>query len=135
MMAATGKCQCGAIRYEARGEPAHSAACWCADCRASAGATPVVWTLFKQADVTITGSPASYESSPGTTRQFCGNCGTGLFFYNETMFPGQVDIQAGTMDDPDAYPPQVSIQLAEAPHWEWRLAGLPRFDRYPAPAE
>lgn len=131
MMAVTGKCQCGAISYEARGEPAHSAACWCDDCRASAGATPVVWTLFPQEAVTISGSPVSYESSPGSTRQFCGTCGTGMFFYNETIFPAQVDIQAGTMADQNAFPPQAHIQLADAPGWEAKAGDLPRFDRYP----
>lgn len=134
-MAVTGRCQCGAVSYEVAGEPIHAAACWCGDCRASAGATPVVWTLFPQAAVTISGTPVSYESSPGTSRQFCGTCGTGLFFYNETIFPGQVDIQAGTMDDQDAFPPQASIQLADAPRWEGTLADLPRFDRYPGGPE
>lgn len=130
-MAVTGKCQCGAISYEAQGEPAHSAACWCHDCRASAGATPVVWTLFPQDAVTISGTPVAYESSPGTSRQFCGTCGTGMFFYNEVIFPGQVDIQAGTMADQDAYPPQVHIQLADAPRWQAGMSGLPGFERYP----
>lgn len=134
-MGQTGKCQCGAISYEASGTPAHSAACWCSDCRASAGATPVIWTLFPQDAVAITGTPAAYESSPGTTRSFCGTCGTGMFFYNESIFPGQVDIQAGTFDDPDAFPPQAHIQLAEAPKWEATHADLPRFDRYPGGPE
>ena len=131
-MGQTGKCQCGAISYEASGTPAHSAACWCSDCRASAGATPVIWTLFPQDQVAITGTPVAYESSPGTSRQFCGTCGTGLFFYNESIFPGQVDIQAGTFDDPNAFPPQAHIQLADAPRWEGKQGDLPRFDRYPA---
>ena len=133
-MTVTGGCQCGAIRYEARGAPAHSAACWCGDCRASAGATPVVWTLFPQDAVTIDGTPTSYESSPGVARQFCPTCGTGLFFYNEDVFPKQVDIQAGTMDDQDAFPPQAHIQLADAPGWEGGMAKLPRFDRFPGGA-
>lgn len=130
-MSVSGKCQCGAISYEAHGKPAHSAACWCNDCRASAGATPVVWTLFPQDAVTISGDPVSYQSSPGTLRQFCGTCGTGLFFYNESIFPGQVDIQAGTMADQDAFPPQAHIQLADAPNWQTGIADLPRFDRFP----
>jgi hypothetical protein len=28
----------------------------------------------------------------GTIRQFCGTCGTGLFYVNEAIFPGQIDI-------------------------------------------
>lgn len=130
-MAKTGKCQCGAISYQVTGEPAHSTLCWCGDCRASAGATPVVWTLFPNDALTITGSPVSYESSPGTSRSFCGTCGTGLFFVNETIFPGQTDVQAGTFDDPNAFPPQAHIQLADAPGWEPKQPDLPRFDRYP----
>lgn len=127
----TGKCQCGAIRYEVEGQPAHSAACWCDDCRASAGATPVVWALFPNDAVTISGTPVSYESSPGTQRRFCGTCGTGLFFYNEAIFPGQVDIQAGTFDDKHAWPPQVHIQVADAPGWRTGQGDLPTFDRFP----
>ena len=98
---------------------------------ASAGATPVVWTLFPNDALTITGTPVSYQSSPGSTRKFCGTCGTGMFFVNETIFPNQTDIQAGTFDDKDAYPPQVHIQVAEAPAWIDRHGDLPRFERFP----
>ena len=130
-MGKTGKCLCGAISYAVDGDPAHSALCWCEMCRASAGATPVGWALFANAAVTITGTPVSYESSPGTYREFCGTCGTGLFYRSEAIFPGQVDIQAATFDDPDAFPPQAHIQLAEAPHWRASLDALPKFDRFP----
>lgn len=130
-MAKTGKCRCGAIRYSVEGDPAHSALCWCAECRASAGAPMVQWTLFPRDAVTIEGSPTAYESSPGTTRQFCGTCGTGMFYLNEDIFPGQIDIQGATFDDPDAYPPQAHIQIADAPRWQGAHGDLPRFDRYP----
>lgn len=130
-MSKTGKCQCGAISYEVTGQPAHSAACWCDDCRASAGATPVVWTLFPDDAIRISGTPVSYESSPGSTRQFCGKCGTGMFFLSETIFPNQTDIQAGTFDDKDAFPPQAHIQVADAPKWQATQGELPTFERFP----
>lgn len=130
-MGKTGRCRCGAISYEATGEPAHSAACWCDDCRKSAGATPVVWTLFPDAALTITGEPVSYESSPGTARLFCGTCGTGMFFRNQAIFPDQTDVQAATFDDKDAFPPQAHIQVADAPGWMKTHGALPTFDRYP----
>ena len=79
----------------------------------------------------IQGQPVSYASSPGSVRQFCGTCGTGMFFINETIFPGQVDVQAGTFDDKEAFPPQASIQMAEAPAWHATHQTLPKFDRYP----
>lgn len=130
-MANAGGCRCGAVRYEVEGTPAHSTLCWCDACRGSAGAPAVVWTLFPRDAVRVTGTPASYESSPGTVRQFCGTCGAGLFYLNEQIFPGQIDIQAATFDDPDAFPPQAHIQLADAPKWMAGMADLPRFARYP----
>lgn len=130
-MAVTGRCRCGAISYEAEGEPAHSALCHCADCRRSSGAPMVSWSLFPRDRVRIEGTPRSYESSPGTTRQFCGTCGTGLFYLNETIFPGQIDIQAATLDDPDALPPKIRIQTADAPRWFAEFDTLPTFERFP----
>jgi len=127
----TGRCHCGAISYEATGEPAHHALCYCTDCRRSAGATMVGWALFPRDKVRITGQPVSYASSTDATRQFCGTCGTGLFFLNEVIFPGQVDIQSATLDDPDALPPQACIQTADAPGWVAGVAELPQFARFP----
>ena len=130
-MSLTGGCHCGAIRYEATGEPAHHALCHCESCRRSAGAYVVGWALFPREAVTITGTPVDYASSEGTTRQFCGACGTGMFFFTETIFPGQVDIQSATLDDPNALPAQARIQLADTPGWMRGYADLPGFELYP----
>jgi hypothetical protein len=127
----TGRCRCGAISYAAEGEPSHSALCHCSDCRRSAGAPVVGWALFPREQVTISGSPVSYESSPGVLRQFCGRCGTGLFYLNEGVFPGKVDIQTATLDEPDALPPQIRIQTADAPRWFSDFGALPTFERFP----
>lgn len=127
----TGKCQCGAIRYEAEGEPAYSALCHCVDCRASAGAPMVGWALFPEDKVTISGDAVRYQSSENATRHFCGTCGTGLFYTNPVVFPGAIDIQTATLDDPAALPPQAQIQMAEAAPWMAHMQDLPSFERYP----
>jgi hypothetical protein len=131
-MSKSGGCRCGAVRYEASGEPTHSTLCWCKECRGSAGAPAVLWTLFARENVRIEGEPRTYESSPGTMRQFCGTCGTGLFYLNEAIFPGQIDIQGATFDEADAFAPQAHIQVADAPVWITDMAALPKFDRYPS---
>lgn len=128
---ATGKCHCGAIRYETEGEPIYSALCHCGDCQASTGAPMVGWALFAQDKVRISGDPVSFQSSDAATRQFCGTCGTGLFYLNPTVFPGSIDIQTSTLDDPAAFPPQVHVQYAEAAPWMADVHALPKFDRYP----
>ncbi|EQA97696.1 hypothetical protein FHS51_002426 [Sphingobium wenxiniae] len=129
---ATGRCQCGDIRYEARGAPVHSALCHCADCRRSAGAPMVGWALFAQAEVTISGQPVRYQSSEDATRHFCGRCGTGLFYTNPAIFPDMIDIQTGTLDDQSLFPPMAHIQYAEAAPWMESAHDLLKFDRFPA---
>ncbi|MBH1991808.1 MAG: GFA family protein [Sphingomonadaceae bacterium] len=127
----SGRCQCGAITYEATGEPAYSAICHCTDCRASSGAPMVGWALFPEDAVTISGTAVQYRSSENATRHFCGTCGTGLFYTNPVVFPNAIDIQTATLNDASALPPQAHVQMADAAPWMASAHDLPKFDRYP----
>lgn len=127
-----GGCHCGAVRYAIAGEPEHHALCHCTDCRRCAGATPVAWIAFRSAALTITrGEPKIYRSSPGAERRFCGDCGTGLFYFNEAVLPGLVDIQSATLDDAATLAPGAHIMTKDALPWEAEAATLPRFRSYP----
>ena len=53
-MAITGGCHCGAVRYEAEGDALTHALCHCSDCRRSAGAPMVGWTMYRQDAVKVT---------------------------------------------------------------------------------
>lgn len=131
-MTITGGCHCGAIRYQAEGQPLSHALCHCTDCRRHAGAPMVGWTMYPVDAVKVTkGEPKVYESSQNGRRHFCGACGTGLFYVNAVVLPGIIDIQSGTYDDPDTVPARVHIQVAERIPWMERLHELPTFERYP----
>jgi hypothetical protein len=131
-MTITGGCPCGTIRYEAEGEVIVHALCHCNDCRRSAGAPMVGWTMYKADAVKITkGTPKVYNSSADGRRQFCPECGTGLFYVNDKMLPGIIDIQSATYDDPNAVPAQAHIQVAERIGWMERAHELPAFERFP----
>lgn len=130
----TGGCQCGAVRYEAAGEPLHHALCHCADCRASTGAPAVGWIAFPADTVQLTqGTVTTYAGKGGAQRQFCPTCGTGLLYTNAEMLPGIVDIQSATLDTAETEAPAVQIQCAERLPWFDSLSALPAFDRYPGP--
>jgi hypothetical protein len=127
-----GGCHCEAIRYWVRGEPKHAALCHCTDCRRQSGAPMVAWTLFGNDDFAVTkGEAKIYASSEHGRRHFCADCGTGLFYTNEVIFPGMTDVQSATLDDPDALPVQAQIQTAERIGWMEHLGSLPAFERYP----
>jgi hypothetical protein len=131
-MATTGGCHCGAIRYEAEGQALTHALCHCTDCRRHAGAPMVGWTMYKLDAVKVTkGTPKVYASSEHGRRHFCPDCGTGLFFTNEKILPGIIDVQSATYDNPDAVPARAHIQVADRISWMERAHELPVFERYP----
>lgn len=130
-MEAKGRCHCGAISYSVSGAPEHHALCHCSDCRRASGAPAVSWALFARDAVTIAGAPLVYASSEHARRHFCGACGTSLFYTNEAIFPGQIDVQSATLDDPGILPLQAQIQTAERVAWMAHLQDLPSFERYP----
>ena len=75
----TGGCMCGAVRYEASGDPVSVIFCHCESCRRHTGAPVVALAGFKLEQVRFTlGERATYESTPGVQRGFCGRCGTPL---------------------------------------------------------
>lgn len=131
-MTYAGQCRCGAIRYQLSEEPKTVSVCHCRDCQRSAGAPMVSWATFPESSLTVTkGNPKTINSSGAAMRSFCADCGTGLFYRNAEQLPGVVDVQASTLDDPDALPPQVQVQTAERLTWMTRLHELPEFKRFP----
>ena len=130
----TGRCHCGEVVYSFQGGARHSSVCHCEDCRRCAGSPGVPWMAVAADDFAIEhGEPAMYRSSADAQRYFCGKCGTGLYYVNENMLPGLVDIQTVTLDDPEPFAPQIHVQVADMLSWEDKLAELPRFERFPSP--
>lgn len=126
-----GGCHCGAVRYEMPVETIHAALCHCSDCRRHSGAPMVMWGLVPEDKMTRTGETKSYASSEHGRRHFCPECGTALFYTNDQVFPGMIDVQTATLDDPDAIQPGAQIQVAERIGWMETAHDLPAFERYP----
>jgi hypothetical protein len=126
-----GQCHCGAVRYEMPAETRHSAVCHCSDCRRHAGAPLVAWGLVAKDELKVEGETKAYASSEHARRHFCPECGTSLFYTNEQIFPGMVDVQTATLDDPDEIAPNMQVQAAERLGWMQRLEEMPAFERYP----
>ena len=127
----TGGCHCEAIRYEISGVPLNHALCHCVDCRRASGAPMVGWAMMTQERLAVSGEPSTYASSEHARRHFCIQCGTGLFYTNDAMLPGLVDVQSATLDEPDELPAQAHIQTAERLGWMAEAHRLPEFERYP----
>jgi hypothetical protein len=90
--------------------------------------------LFYVADenVRITkGSPRSYQSSPGVHRDFCGDCGSPLFFRRLNR-PGQRAITAGSLDHSEDFKPDARLFLSDAVGWLDGSESIQCFSEKPA---
>ena len=93
----------------------------------------VAWAAFAEDEFTlIQGEMTTFNSSGATLRSFCPKCGTGIAYRNAEFLPGIVDIQAATLDNPDALPAQAHIQTAERIGWMADAHSLPEFERFPS---
>lgn len=128
----TGGCHCGAIRYRLTESPINHTLCHCIDCRRASGAPMVGWAMFNASALLMEkGLPQIYASSEHARRHFCAACGTGLFYTNEKLVPGLVDVQSATFDEPDKVPAQMQIQTADRIAWMAHIHELPQSERYP----
>lgn len=133
---AEGGCHCGAVRYAVEGPAMRAGLCHCTDCRRHSGAPMVAWAIFREDQFRLLGGATlTYASSEHGRRSFCPACGTGLWYTNDQIFEGLVDVQVATLDDPDAFPPIEQIQIADRIGWMAHAHELPAHERFPAELE
>ena len=97
---ATGRCLCGAVRYEVKGSLRDVLICHCEECRrwhghfsASTAARREDLVLLEQRGLRWIRSP---RSDAGARRGFCAECGSSLFW--DAPDRATVSIAAGTLD-------------------------------------
>ena len=129
MLKLTGGCLCGKIRYEIAGEAIGNTACHCVDCRRASGAPFVAWLSVARTAFRVTaGNLKLYASSPKVERGFCADCGTPIT-YHSAAFADEIDVATGTLDQPDAAPPERHSWVSQQLAWVKLADGLPRHPR------
>jgi hypothetical protein len=123
----TGRCLCGAIRYEFRGPPEWVVHCHCDSCRrqVSSPLATFVGVLHKNFRFTA-GAPNTYASSPGVSRSFCGACGSPIAYEAERL-PDEIHLFHGTLDDPSHLAPAAHVFTEEQVSWFEVHDDLPRY--------
>ena len=112
-----GGCSCGRIRFEVLGEPEQVLVCHCADCRRAVGAQSVAYIFLRTEQYqVIQGQPKIYNSSPGVTRSFCGDCGTTLSWVGDKQ-PGRIDVTVGSLDEPGELVPTRAVYRKHKLSW------------------
>lgn len=129
-----GGCYCGALRYEAEGEPRLRAQCHCRECQYIAGGGPNLFMLMPPEGFRYTrGAPKQFKRSDleaAVTREFCETCGTHV----ATRRPGlpAVILKIGTLDDPKQFgAPTMAIFTCDKQPFHVVPEGIPSFERLP----
>lgn len=132
-----GSCLCGTVRWEFDGPTGAMSHCHCSICRKMHAAPFGTYFSVAAEDYKVTaGADAvrTYETTPGFTRAFCGNCGS-----TAPMAVGRdrVAIPAGCLDDDPGVRPSMHIFAASKAPWLEIADDLPQHAVYPAggPAE
>ena len=130
----TGGCLCGAVRYEARGEPLFAGYCYCADCRKASGSGSIPFIGFAADAISFSGETLKFRSPSMTGREAlrnsCPTCG-GLVFGGEAGKDHMHTVYAGSLDDPALFEPKMAIFERDRPAWVTAAPGLKVFDTMP----
>ena len=117
MIRATGRCLCGAVRYEIRGPMRDVIVCHCQECRRWGGYLGAFSATRAEDLVFVVDDTLRWIDSPESDRHarrgFCGECGSSLFWQADGA--ERINVAAGTLDRPTG--------LRIAAHWYTHQAG------------
>jgi hypothetical protein len=108
----SGRCFCGEVQFEVRGEPAAMGYCHCESCRHWSAGPVNAFSLWAPEALEITRGSASigtYNKTAGSSRKWCTKCGGHLFTDHPKM--GLVDVYAALL-------PQLKFDPAVHVHYQ-----------------
>lgn len=125
----SGSCLCNAVRYEVAQMEPRMAHCHCSMCRKFHGAAFATYGEAKLENFRwIAGEDKlkSYMASNGTTRRFCGECGSSMTFACAASADAKlVEFSLGTLDTPIELRPDAHIYTNYKADWSSISDGLP----------
>jgi hypothetical protein len=123
----TGRCLCGAVRYEYRGPPLWVVHCHCDSCRRHTSSAVATFVSVAREGFRFTAAaPSVHASSPGVRRSFCGRCGSPIA-YEADRVPDEIHLYHGTLDDAAALPATGHVHTGEQLPWFEILDHAPRW--------
>ena len=130
----TGGCLCGAVRYEAEGEPLYAGHSHCVDCRKASGSGFIPFLGFASSAVRFSGETLQVRSlsfrGGEAVRNRCAVCGS-LVFGGVVGVDTSHTIYAGSLDEPDIFRPVMAIFTRDRPDWVILPEGLQAFETMP----
>ncbi len=132
---AEGGCDCRRVRYRLLSRPLVVHACHCRWCQRESGSAFALNAMIESDRVQplcdapeIVDTPS--DSGLGQRIARCGQCRLALWSHYAGSGPAVSFVRVGTLDDPDALPPDVHIFTASRQPWLVLPPGTPAFAGY-----
>ena len=117
----TGRCSCGAVRYRADVEPMITHCCHCSWCQRETGSAFVINAVVETSSLEMTGETETVDtpslSGKGQKIVRCPTCRVALWSHYPQSGKLLAFVRVGTLDDPDAVPPDVHIYTHSKQPW------------------
>jgi hypothetical protein len=129
-----GGCACGKLRYRMRTEPMFVHCCHCKDCQRQTGTAFVLNALIETDRIELlSGDPRPYAMPTDSGRPHrvfrCPECGSAV--WSEYGGLGSLRfVRVGTLDQPQAVPPDVHIYVRSKLPWITLPDGVPAYEAY-----
>jgi hypothetical protein len=120
-----GGCLCGAVRYTIEAAPINVRCCHCRICQKAAGGPFFARAVAPRDAVTWVGETIRYQSSHRLVRVSCATCGA-LVFSEPIDRPTMLGVALSTLDDQDAWKPDMHIWTSSKVDWLKLDDGLPQ---------
>lgn len=117
-----GRCACGEVRYRLAGRPFAVHCCHCRDCQRETGSAFVINGLIETPMLEIVAGepetiPTPSASGKGQAIVRCPTCKVALWSHYGGMGDKAAFVRVGTLENPDACPPQVHIFVRSRQPW------------------
>ena len=133
-MGYTGQCACGAVRLTINAPALTVRQCWCRQCQQIAAGGATHNAIFKDEDVTITGTLGTqgYTAASGNRLElhFCPSCGCHVSGQSAARRHLRV-VRLGAINQPHDLRPRAIIWTDDAPEWAVFDPALEQFPGQP----
>jgi len=130
-----GGCDCKAVRYRMETKPLFVHCCHCRWCQRESGASFALNALIETERLTVLAARPEMVDTPSNSGKGqkiarCPKCRIALWSHYAGAGPVVSFVRVGTLDNPDALPPDIHIFTSSKQPWVVLPAGTPAVPEY-----
>lgn len=130
-----GGCNCGQVRYQLQSAPLFVHCCHCRWCQRESGSAFALNALIETDRVILLGAPPEWVDTPSASGKGqkiarCPCCRVALWSHYAGAGPAFSFVRVGTLDNPDALPPDIHIFTESKQPWLMLADGKPALPGY-----